>query len=201
MHMKLSQNHQNQIIDLYVNNQKNITAVVYEMMAVMQLRWKDVYPLVSAFLHDSKLIRHGQGKRFKANFGWKKKHCDACKEEFQPTGRAQRICKKCTGDRPDLVTTYGITISDYDQLFQVQNGACAICYVALSSLAKNQIHIDHDHDTSYVRGILCTFCNTRLSALEDKTWTSKATVYLSKQGIKPRCECVSTRSVKKFSKQ
>lgn len=58
---------------------------------------------------------------------------------------------------------YGITPEDYDQMFEVQQGLCAICAEA----SDLRLHIDHDHETGKVRGLLCARCNPALGAFRD----------------------------------
>ena len=42
-----------------------------------------------------------------------------------------------------------------------QDGRCGVCKVAEPS------HVDHDHKTSQVRGLLCFNCNRALGYFED----------------------------------
>lgn len=49
-------------------------------------------------------------------------------------------------------------------VFRLQNGLCAICYSQLDSKA----HLDHDHSTNKIRGILCANCNTGLGMFRDR---------------------------------
>ena len=44
----------------------------------------------------------------------------------------------------------------FEKLLAIQEGRCAICGI---SLEHHQIHVDHDHVTSLVRGLLCWRCN------------------------------------------
>jgi len=77
-----------------------------------------------------------------------------------------------------LKSRYGITLKDYNKLFQRQNGCCAICGIHQSELNR-RIDIDHDHRTKKVRGLLCTRCNGKLSVVEDKEFIKKAKKYLN----------------------
>lgn len=62
------------------------------------------------------------------------------------------------------VQKYGITQEDYDRMLAKQNGVCAIC----GGVGKRaNLDIDHDHDTGYVRGLLCNKCNMGLGFLQD----------------------------------
>jgi len=46
-------------------------------------------------------------------------------------------------------------------MFEKQNGLCAICQ------EREAKHIDHDHITGKIRGLLCRPCNTSLGILGD----------------------------------
>jgi hypothetical protein len=65
-----------------------------------------------------------------------------------------------------LKTRYGITEEDYNRIFKEQNGVCKICGKEPYEHAKNKmskvLHIDHDHETGLVRGLLCSRCNGAL---------------------------------------
>lgn len=60
---------------------------------------------------------------------------------------------------------FGMTLDDYNQLFEKQNNACAICLD--SERGKRDWHLDHDHTTGKVRGILCHWCNLMLGHARD----------------------------------
>lgn len=63
---------------------------------------------------------------------------------------------------------YGLSTDDYDMMFSKQQGCCAICGRHQSDLGK-RLHVDHNHETKAIRGLLCTGCNTVLGRLE-KNW-------------------------------
>ena len=44
----------------------------------------------------------------------------------------------------------------FERLLVIQEDRCAVCGV---SLEHHQIHVDHDHKTGLVRGLLCWHCN------------------------------------------
>jgi hypothetical protein len=67
---------------------------------------------------------------------------------------------------------YGITTAQYDNLYFIQGGKCAICQVKGSSYfeahpTQNYFHVDHCHHTKQVRGLLCTNCNSGMGKLQD----------------------------------
>ena len=56
---------------------------------------------------------------------------------------------------------YGLTIASYDELLQRQNGVCFICQQPPKK--DKNLHVDHNHKTGNVRGLLCFRCNFGLS--------------------------------------
>lgn len=76
----------------------------------------------------------------------------------------QTRCKECAsaaGRRDHLKNSYGMTVADLDAMLLSQHGVCAICQVAPAA------HVDHDHQTDNVRGLLCFRCNAALGQLGD----------------------------------
>jgi len=72
---------------------------------------------------------------------------------------------------------YGITPEDFKQMFEAQQGKCAICNEEPKT--KRGLHVDHDHETGKVRGLLCHGCNVALGSFkEDVTLLNKAIEYL-----------------------
>lgn len=65
-----------------------------------------------------------------------------------------------------LLRDYGLTEDQYQKLWDSQRGLCKICNTELSE-AKRRAHVDHDHITGRVRGILCANCNRGLGAFKD----------------------------------
>lgn len=48
-----------------------------------------------------------------------------------------------------------------------QDGRCAICRHEFRTGTRRGVHVDHDHETRRVRGLLCGPCNTALGGLKD----------------------------------
>lgn len=55
---------------------------------------------------------------------------------------------------------YGFSQEDYDKLFVLQDGKCAICLSPFSDKIKPCL--DHNHNTNKARGLLCRECNSGL---------------------------------------
>jgi len=64
-----------------------------------------------------------------------------------------------------LQRTYGMSVHDYDSLLASQDGLCAIC----SQPPKDgyPLHVDHDHATERIRGLLCFKHNNALGDFDD----------------------------------
>lgn len=69
-----------------------------------------------------------------------------------------------------LKKAYGITYDQMIEMLAAQGGKCALCDCVLDPLGKspkNQVCVDHCHDTQRVRGLLCVRHNNALGALGD----------------------------------
>lgn len=65
-----------------------------------------------------------------------------------------------------LKKRYGISLDQYDEMFQSQGESCAICGTQEPN-GDGCFHVDHCHTTGKVRGILCQRCNHALGLLDD----------------------------------
>lgn len=60
---------------------------------------------------------------------------------------------------------YGMSVPAFNTMLADQGGGCAICRTtnpAEGSTLFKRFHVDHDHDSSRVRGLLCHACNMAL---------------------------------------
>mgnify|MGYP003340524830 CR=1 FL=1 len=75
---------------------------------------------------------------------------------------------------------YGVTKEFLLELYQKQEGKCAICDQEPQTQRKG-LHIDHCHETGKVRGLLCHGCNTALGSFKDSpNILTKAIDYLKR---------------------
>lgn len=64
-----------------------------------------------------------------------------------------------------LKRKFGITPETYDEMLAGQDGGCAIC--RRPPRDDIALHVDHEHGTGRVRGLLCFRCNNALGDFED----------------------------------
>ncbi len=65
-----------------------------------------------------------------------------------------------------LKRNYGITLEQYNSMFEKQGGACFICKKPQSELKKT-LAVDHCHRSGKVRSLLCAPCNKGLGCFKD----------------------------------
>ena len=70
-----------------------------------------------------------------------------------------------------LKRKYGITQAQYEEMVKKQNGRCAICKTDKPGGAGKKLHVDHEHGTKRVRGLLCVSCNLILGYAHGSTKT------------------------------
>ncbi len=81
-------------------------------------------------------------------------------KKFQDTEKSNLIFRK-----QNLKRSYNMTLEDYDNLFNNQNGVCLICKNPETN--GRRLSVDHDHKTGKIRGLLCQKCNTLLGCAND----------------------------------
>jgi len=67
---------------------------------------------------------------------------------------------------------YNITEEDFMRMERQQNGVCAICFKPETSKCRNgdvsRLHVDHNHETGEIRGLLCNRCNRGVGFFKDE---------------------------------
>lgn len=138
------------------------------------------------------------GKSRKGRFGLQR-NCKDCtnrrnRERYYPkqseetTERKRQASREWRRNLPDhvrremdrrsnLKQQYGITLEEYNYMVADQDGRCALCQVPFSAKAKP--HVDHDHSTGEIRGVLCHLCNVGVGHFRECSWTlQQAIAYL-----------------------
>jgi len=93
------------------------------------------------------------------------------KDKRALNGISQRsTCRKCTEHRKYkrfIEKTYKFTFEQYEQLFDSQDGKCAICESKVGNSKTGRLFVDHCHSSHEVRGLLCGNCNSGLGHFKD----------------------------------
>ena len=81
---------------------------------------------------------------------------------------------------------FGITIEQYTEMFEAQEGLCAMCNQPETVNTKSKstpmwLAVDHDHKTGKVRGLLCFRCNTMLEHFDKDISKIKAVLAYIKE--------------------
>ena len=115
------------------------------------------------------------------------KWCPKCKQmlQFESFGKNKTqkfgltaYCRECQ-KKVSRRHLYGLTDTAYKQLLFEQNGFCKICGRKFGMAP----HVDHDHSTGRIRGLLCNKCNTAIGMFnEDIACLKAAIVYLESGG-------------------
>ncbi len=58
-----------------------------------------------------------------------------------------------------------MTLEDYERMLEAQNGVCAICGEPRPD--ERTLHVDHDHETGVIRGLLCFRCNQAIGSFQE----------------------------------
>jgi Recombination endonuclease VII len=67
-----------------------------------------------------------------------------------------------------LRARYGISWAEYQEILKAQGGKCAVDTCTEPPGGRGgTYHVDHDHITGKVRGLLCSNCNRALGLLRD----------------------------------
>jgi len=81
----------------------------------------------------------------------------------------------------DLKKKYKITLEEYNEMLVKQNGKCAVCFTNKPK-GKGGLHVDHDHRTGKVRGLLCHSCNSIAGYADDNIELLEALIaYLKRE--------------------
>jgi recombination endonuclease VII len=85
-----------------------------------------------------------------------------CRPCYNRIINENRAAKHGSSRNYHLRHRYGIGVEDFDRMLAEQGGLCAICREAPAE------HVDHDHRTKRVRGLLCFNCNGALGQFRDR---------------------------------
>lgn len=123
------------------------------------------------------------GKRAKFSARWQRNNPGKRKDDRKKwiENNPEQYARMLKNSR--LKSTFGITLEQFDEMLRSQGYACAICGNGKAG-GQGTFHVDHDHETKKVRGLLCNHCNTALGLFKDNLVILRsAMMYLKKARI------------------
>jgi hypothetical protein len=145
-------------------------------------------------------------------------HCSRCDTVLTEPDK-RYLCKLCVNEIAQytvkerkrdcaLLRTYGITLTEYRNLLDAQNGVCWICGRSPKTVS---LSVDHRHEKGekrkdpklirdQIRGILCWRCNNAIAKFDDNTeYLRRAAEYLETTPAQQvlTCRTSKTREEKK----
>lgn len=85
----------------------------------------------------------------------KRWQCRRCR-----VARRNKVTKAENMRRFKLKTKFDLSVEEYDEMYEEQNGLCAICFEP--EIEGRRLAVDHDHETGQLRRLLCNRCNRML---------------------------------------
>ena len=120
-------------------------------------------------------------QRYYENKSFHQMECQWCESSFESETKVKYCSDKCRKEKAThcaRLNTYGLSKEEYQSLLERSGGLCEVCK------EKKAAHIDHDHKTGAVRGLLCQQCNHGLGNFQDNVaLLNRASEYLSRSMI------------------
>jgi hypothetical protein len=98
--------------------------------------------------------------------------------------------------KPKRARQLGVTDDEYARMLAAQGGGCAICGATPKT---RRLHVDHDHKTGTVRGLLCHRCNRALPTWVTTKWLAMAYDYLDDDYLEPVDLAESLRALHEYA--
>lgn len=166
-----------------INNRRSLNRAARRQAGVCIEAWSHGPALKSGFCEDC-LAQHVKSvKAYKARKiaadptwilrerskgrEWQKKYREANREQHRLRNLELYRDPERRARRAELrrLRVHGLTTSEFASLLNNQDNCCAICRCAF--VHDQQRHVDHDHETGKLRGILCAACNLGIGMFHD----------------------------------
>lgn len=96
---------------------------------------------------------------WRTNSAWRDRRSAGATERIRAWRASNRRQAYTTNRDRKRLARYGLSPKQYDILLAAQNDCCALC-------DSPPRHIDHDHETGYVRGLLCHSHNLEMAVID-----------------------------------
>jgi hypothetical protein len=103
------------------------------------------------------------------------------RDRYTATKRRRWSSRPVLERRADwIVTSFGVSRSEAIELASRQAGKCDVCG---AGPGRRGLHVDHDHDSGVIRGVICVRCNVTLGHAGDSPERLEALAeYLRRHG-------------------
>lgn len=102
-------------------------------------------------------------------------------------GRGAHLKFRPRRNASDVARNYGISVERYRELLAKQNNRCAVCGNEQDQLASDgrryALHVDHDHVTGQIRGLVCRRCNYLIGWMEKTDWRTVQKLWAHISGL------------------
>lgn len=94
--------------------------------------------------------------------------CYSCHNKNTITYRKEWYLKngRQSNRKSHLKRKFGLSLEQYQDMLDKQNGCCAICRRHHSTFTR-PLHVDHCHRTGRIRGLLCMCCNNYIGYIKE----------------------------------
>ena len=96
--------------------------------------------------------------------------CKECYKKYENDRPKRELSTEYRRNR-HLKNRYDLTLDEYNKLYKEQQGLCNICGKHFEVL-----HVDHNHETEIIRGLLCADCNHGLGSFQDSLLILEAAI-------------------------
>jgi len=122
----------------------------------------------------------------------------ACYQKNKDKWKPKYAARKKEWDRKNsrssnLRIKYGVTEQQFDQASAAIGGVCEIC--GKQCVTGKRLSVDHDHDTGFVRGLLCMKCNSGIGKFGDSIELLKAAVEYMARGSSESIQILNSKGV------
>jgi hypothetical protein len=109
-------------------------------------------------------VRAWQVKNKEHRREYMRRYAQANKEKLRSNNKEWLAAHPGRDSDYHLVYRYGTKLTVYQEMLAAQRGRCAICG---EEPGRRRFHLDHDHTSGAVRGLLCGPCNHLLGNCRD----------------------------------
>jgi hypothetical protein len=118
----------------------------------------------------------------------------SCKECFKKSSKKSK--EKLGADHVknlQLLWWYGIGLEEFNEMLEAQGGKC-VCGSTTGRSNAEALHVDHDHNTGLIRGLLCHRCNRAIGLVDDPASLRALADYIESANARSTKRYVSGRS-------